>query len=122
MGTNYYAIIDSCPHCKRGEKLHIGKSSGGWEFLFRAYQPPHVPVLMLYKDWIELLERPTTVITNEYDEVVPFEKIILRLAPTLPGMVSARRMSEYVKGDKLVDQSQYWQDPDGAEFCNNEFS
>lgn len=30
MGTNYYFMYN-------GEKLHIGKSSFGWEFVFQAY-------------------------------------------------------------------------------------
>ena len=39
MGTNYYALTDVCPHCLRGSaKIHIGKSSVGWRFLFRAYK------------------------------------------------------------------------------------
>lgn len=33
MGTNYYFVADPCPHCgRRDERLHIGKSSGGWCF------------------------------------------------------------------------------------------
>jgi hypothetical protein len=43
MGTNYYirdySKSDYCPHCERGDKykeIHIGKSSGGWKFLFNG--------------------------------------------------------------------------------------
>ncbi len=33
MGTNYYLKTGLCPHCGKGvERLHIGKSSGGWCF------------------------------------------------------------------------------------------
>jgi hypothetical protein len=33
MGTNYYLRQNACDHCGRSdEKLHIGKSSGGWCF------------------------------------------------------------------------------------------
>lgn len=28
MGTNYYAIINECPSCKRHDRLHVGKSGG----------------------------------------------------------------------------------------------
>lgn len=38
MGTNYYLKVkDPCPTCNRefdDGKLHIGKSSAGWRFLF----------------------------------------------------------------------------------------
>jgi hypothetical protein len=36
MGTNYYLDIDVCSKCGRpSERLHIGKSSAGWRFLFQ---------------------------------------------------------------------------------------
>lgn len=39
MGTNYYFVADPCPHCGRnGERLHIGKSSGGWCFALHIDQ------------------------------------------------------------------------------------
>lgn len=35
MGTNYYAVSEPCGHCGRGgDRVHIGKSSIGWQFLF----------------------------------------------------------------------------------------
>lgn len=37
MGTNYYAHLDACPTCGKGEEMHIGKSSGGWRFMFHIY-------------------------------------------------------------------------------------
>lgn len=39
MGTNFYVDIEPpCQHCGRGgERLHIGKSSAGWQFLFEAH-------------------------------------------------------------------------------------
>lgn len=45
MGTNYYVRTPpSCggkceQHC-RGEEIHLGKSSAGWTFTFRAYPAP----------------------------------------------------------------------------------
>lgn len=33
MGTNYYAQINKCDHCGRSaDRVHLGKSSGGWTF------------------------------------------------------------------------------------------
>ena len=37
MGTNYDYHYNICPHCKRYDKIHIGKQSYGWSFGFRGY-------------------------------------------------------------------------------------
>ena len=41
MGTNYYARLPACDHpcdhCAKAIEVHLGKSSGGWRFLHRAY-------------------------------------------------------------------------------------
>ncbi len=40
MGTNYYWIRETCPHCHRydeEDRLHIGKSSAGWCFSLHVY-------------------------------------------------------------------------------------
>lgn len=34
MGTNYYFRYNFCEECGRCDKLHIGKSSVGWRFMF----------------------------------------------------------------------------------------
>jgi len=36
MGTNYYFRYNICGCCNRYDEIHIGKSSGGWQFLFHA--------------------------------------------------------------------------------------
>ena len=37
MGTNYYIRKGICPTCNRSkEKVHIGKKSSGWRFLFKT--------------------------------------------------------------------------------------
>ncbi len=35
MGTNYYAREKECEMCGRHESIHLGKSSGGWQFSFQ---------------------------------------------------------------------------------------
>lgn len=38
MGTNYYLHERRCDLCGKSDRvMHIGKSSGGWAFSFRAY-------------------------------------------------------------------------------------
>lgn len=71
MGTNYYAELNACPCCKRGEeRLHIGKSSGGWAFLFAPY-PEHG--LTSWGAWREFLrDKP---IHNEYGNEVTLDDL-----------------------------------------------
>ncbi len=64
MGTNYYARLDACPHCGRSDdELHIGKSSGGWTFSFRAHEN-----IRSWRDWQEFLAKPNVRIFDEYGE------------------------------------------------------
>lgn len=43
MGTNYYLHLPKCAHCNHnGSVHHIGKSSTGWPFHFRAYREGEV--------------------------------------------------------------------------------
>ena len=71
MGTNYYAKIDECGHCGRGqEALHIGKSSAGWAFSLRVH-----PELSIndWSDWkIFLIGK---AITDEYGSRVSFSDL-----------------------------------------------
>lgn len=69
MGTNYY-LHDKppCPTCGREyERLHIGKSSGGW--CFSLHVIPEEGIFDL-SGWIERWNKPEAVILNEYGDVV----------------------------------------------------
>lgn len=37
MSTNFYLIPEPCGECGFVDRLHIGKRSAGWAFLFRGY-------------------------------------------------------------------------------------
>lgn len=69
MGTNYYwhcpirAKCLTCGHQEPGERLHIGKSSGGWTFSFRAHEDPP---LKSYAQWLRWLRQPGGRIVDEY--------------------------------------------------------
>lgn len=65
MGTNYYTK-SKCDHCGAlsvENELHIGKSSGGWKFLFAPY-PEHG--LTSWKAWRHYLAKGWQVIFDEY--------------------------------------------------------
>lgn len=68
MGTNYKALIDPCGECGRPrDRLHIGKSSMGWAFLFRAYRKPYDDyAISSVKQWKEFLSQENVTIEDEY--------------------------------------------------------
>ncbi|MEW1951054.1 hypothetical protein AB0280_17605 [Pseudarthrobacter sp902506025] len=54
MGTNYYARINTCPTCRRPEEeIHLGKSSGGWQFLFAYNDGDYYKDVHELKDWLK---------------------------------------------------------------------
>lgn len=68
MGTNYYLMRDECPTCGHPkEKLHIGKSSGGWCFTLHVDSYNGINDL---PDWEKLWSDPKDAIRDEYGEVV----------------------------------------------------
>jgi hypothetical protein len=58
MGTNYYLHF-------KGEKIHIGKSSGGWCFALHVYPEHGIRDL---DDWVQAFKYGT--IFNEYDDPI----------------------------------------------------
>ena len=72
MGTNYYWHTSTCPACGHSkEKMHIGKSSGGWCFSLHV-EPPEIATL---DDWRTRWRTPDTQIVNEYGDVVTPEHL-----------------------------------------------
>lgn len=66
MGTNYYVAMEACPHCGRGDdRLHIGKSSAGWEFLFAPYPENGLTSWRAWKTFLK--NRP---IVDEYGQPI----------------------------------------------------
>ena len=74
MGTNYYAIKDACPHCGHSEeKLHIGKSSGGWVFSLHVIPEKGINTLA---DWLDYWEHPGITIEDEYGRPITPEDML----------------------------------------------
>lgn len=79
MGTNYYLEVDKCECCQRSEKIHIGKKSYGWVFMFRGYYKYETPLdihLNSWYEWKKYLLTAAARILNEYDEYVPLDEFI----------------------------------------------
>jgi len=71
MGTNYFHQKKKCENLiSTGYKKHIGKSSFGWQFLFRGYRDED---LVSYEKWIKELENPDKEIVDEYNETISLE-------------------------------------------------
>jgi hypothetical protein len=74
MGTNYYLVGPPAPW---GEptRLHIGKKSYGWVFLFRAYDFPHKTIART-QQWQALLEDLVGIgdctIEDEYEAEISY--------------------------------------------------
>ena len=70
MGTNYYLHTDFCPCCgKPKEKIHLGKSSCGWKFLFHKSKN-----IYNYESFLEFSKKG--VIYNEYDDTCSFADLL----------------------------------------------
>lgn len=67
MGTNYYAKNKTCPMCGQSTNpIHIGKSSGGWQFSFQYNGGKFYTNITEMKIWLADKE-----IWNEYGEKIP---------------------------------------------------
>jgi hypothetical protein len=74
MGTNYYWTNTPCVTCGHvTERLHIGKSSGGWCFGLHIY-PERENGPMTWTDWLEQFN--TGAIIDEYDRPVSVERMV----------------------------------------------
>lgn len=75
MGTNYYLLRDKCKCCGRAEKLHIGKSSGGWCFGLHVKDPntdEDLPANLM--EWEELFKNND--IMDEYGKSITKEEMM----------------------------------------------
>lgn len=74
MGTNYYLKKKGVfPFCKRKhERLHIGKSSGGWCFALHVMPERDINDL---EDWQKLWNKPGVIIETEYGEQITPEEM-----------------------------------------------
>lgn len=111
MGTNYY-LVKSKPSV--ATPLHIGKSSIGWRFLF--YRPntwdTEGEAVNTYQAWKSYILRHvnagTHVVIDEYDEVVPPEKLFELID-----------FKQDLEGKDMFDGCD---NVDGYRFTNDEFS
>ena len=116
MGTNYYTTdtppCETCGH--GGEDLHIGKSSGGWAFGFRAYPERGLTSWAAWRSF--LAER---AIKNEYGDPVTLDDLA-DLIESKRGGMNARTAPASAWGPS--GREGYAFDDEGHEFTEREFS
>jgi hypothetical protein len=139
MSTNYYWRFNGCNCCERYDELHIGKSSGGWEFMFRGYRSsPANPKedILSWDDWKTRLLADGTVV-DEYGAAIPTQDFITLVEQdTAPGATwggTGRALLNHI--DAILANSLYesswpdyrnpnshWKDSRGYAFSAGEFS
>lgn len=106
MSTNYYAKLNYCEACGRGDYTHLGKKSGGWTFLFQGSHTVHT-----FNDWCQLVQS-ASVIEDEYGQVL-----------TADEMIEAARTWQEGKQHTVLYPDGNWTDPDtGYSFSGYDFS
>lgn len=78
MGTNYYLSTQKpCSHCGREyDRLHIGKSSGGWCFALHVMPDDGINGL---DDWQRLWSQPGATIRDEYGTEIGKVEMLSRI-------------------------------------------
>jgi hypothetical protein len=69
MGTNYYAVKKK--PSEYNNEIHIGKSSGGWRFLFQGYSDELT--INSKEDWEKFLKNDEYVIMDEYGSRISYK-------------------------------------------------
>lgn len=121
MGTNYYTK-KRCAHCGsaiKEEMLHIGKSSGGWKFLFAAY--PNMG-LTSWKAWRMYLSDGDVHIEDEYGVPETFSGFV-RLVETKqrPDALDAMNATTSQWGPTPAEERHKYEnaDPEGYRFSTS---
>lgn len=132
MGMNYYVRVvtktEACPHCGSpidgaAVKLHIGKQSAGWSFLWRGYaKSGSHPRLKSTAEWGVFLEGK--VICNEYGAEINLDDFYRKLVPPSSyycGKPVINAKEEAVRENNW-DIKSHWTDPWDWSFYGREFS
>ena len=118
MGTNYYAVRRKPTIA---EPIHIGKSSGGWLFVFQEQNINWGEYHCIWhtynqvKDWLKKHttgKNPPYTILNEYDEEISFEQFVI--------IVDTKQKDERCLNNP--DNFAFCKNIDGYRFSEGDFS
>jgi len=113
MGTNFYYRKENnkCEHCGRFEleEYHIGKRSGGWNFLFSDSK------YKTARGWKKFIKANPDNIFNEYDEKVSLEDMLETM--------EWKGKEHIPDGDQILERhAHFWfKDSQGYDFTRGEF-
>lgn len=133
MGTNYEAEADpTCDNPAHTKSLHIGKSSMGWKFSFRAYDDLGLTSWAAWRTYLD-----GRVIRDEYGDTLTLEEFTDRVTNRHTpdgeeGPWSHANPSEGCKArgfggrwypPRLDEDGRYdsYEDPEGFDFSRYEF-
>jgi hypothetical protein len=141
VGTNYYwreTCANACEHCGL-EPFHVGKSSAGWSFGFRAYRhelmspenpdwgyghesPFGFPVRSR-ADWMKVFTERTGALVDEYGREIDDPLVWLGKLPPPDTVQQAKEWSPQWMGPYWRrDPEREWRDAEGFRFLAEEFS
>lgn len=134
MGTNYYLRYNICDCCNRYDELHIGKSSGGWQFLFHSVDEYIFPKTLDPKSALLDQEETHVVISSfqhwkkfiqqyvvEYQTAKIYDEYDLEVSATqFFSLIDSK--TEQLSHYKRVSDSSCFLDPEGHSFIKGEFS
>jgi hypothetical protein len=112
MGTNYYVKPEGASSDDQSMWIHLGKSSAGWTFSFRAYpDPDNAPPAVSwpvtdYASWLEVLDLGTII--DEYGRITHPNELL--------ELIRSKRGGR----DNMYGSD--FRDADGNRFCSAEFS
>lgn len=109
MSTNYFLNQKPCEHCGRSDdRIHIGKSSGGWVFAWRGYHPgEEVPPLSSPSQWEDYLKAQLAnggAIVDEYGTRWGLEQLLDLVRAKREGGRQDTQWATQVEGDDFVFQ------------------
>ena len=111
MGTNYYVETTTCRCCgHKPERIHIGKNSVGWEFMFEAQE-----LIRSFRDWRIYLTNKQIV--DEYDRKVSYEDFLKLVYDSRDA--GAKNHHDYCQNKGY---SGTFKDDEGWAFIDGEFS
>lgn len=130
MGTNYYIRLPGCEHpcdhCAKAAEIHLGKSSGGWRFLHRAYrQERDIPAGLdfLVTDratWLKLLDLGP--IFDEYGREHDRTEFLARIDGKQDGIAHNSAKARELCGPHYDLRRDSDFVSNGYDFCDGEFS